>query len=546
MICKRCGTQLSGSAKFCSKCGCNLQEERGIGDKDKKVIIAAACAGGAVLLVLIVLLVVLVVRHSSSSDYKEGGEQSSIVTLDGDSVHKTTTVTRTSTTAVTKTEKPSATGFISGKVTDKDGKPIKGAVVTVTSESGSTEFKTGKDGIYKIECKSGDYKLKITAKGYKGYTYDGSIGVEADTEIAISTVKLSKSGDTKPKTTTAPKIKTSYSEADLKRTVSAKSGGNIKDWFYEDFEGSGNKGGFALVDVYGSMTVYYIDSSNKAEAVTDDFWKMTYSDGTAKITEYKGRIFFTVDILSGGSGYTTFVASVKDGKVYELDISCNIQGFFIKDGVCYTTENDFGSGHHEYPEVELVYSGKTGQFKKGGRLEEEKTTTEAPTEAPTEPPVSSYKDAYKAVINEYMQRGKLVTDIYYTLYDMDGNGTPELIVRYGTCEADFLLAFYTWNGSDAVNVGDRFSGFHIVFDVDRSTGQFATIWGHMGQGGIRWYSFDGSSVTLAREQDGIVYGDSEDDPFDEYGDFEVLNSAGAYNHSSGSWSDMDYSPIDNY
>ena len=83
--------------------------------------------------------------------------------------------------------------------------------------------------------------------------------------------------------------------------------------------------------------------------------------------------FFYGDCGGYGSGWTTFIFSVKDGKPYELDVSMNTEGFYQdkdKPGEFYTLTDNFDNGH-AYLRTELIYDSKTGQFAKGKITEEE-------------------------------------------------------------------------------------------------------------------------------------------------------------------------------
>ncbi len=49
----------------------------------------------------------------------------------------------------------------------------------------------------------------------------------------------------------------------------------------------------------------------------------------------------------------------------------------------------------------------------------------------------------------------------YFLFDIDGNGIPELIYRTGSCEADYMYYVYTYN--DGTCFVGSFSGSHVAF-----------------------------------------------------------------------------------
>lgn len=72
------------------------------------------------------------------------------------------------------------------------------------------------------------------------------------------------------------------------------------------------------------------------------------------------------------------------------------------------------------------------------------------------------KTAYRKIVKKY----KLDTSLYssepylwgYYLADMDGDKKAELLVQYGTCEADVRTAVYKYKGGKAKKVAQVFSG----------------------------------------------------------------------------------------
>ncbi|MDO5151080.1 MAG: leucine-rich repeat domain-containing protein [Oscillospiraceae bacterium] len=129
---------------------------------------------------------------------------------------------------------------------------------------------------------------------------------------------------------------------------------------------------------------------------------------------------------------------------------------------------------------------------------------------------TDYKKVYKDFLDGICDRPD-ITKVLYTLYDMNKDEIPELITITGTCEADSLTDFYTVRNNQAVLIGGRFGGSHRSFDVDADTGQLCLTYGHMGSGGITWYSFDGTSVFETNSVTGIDYtSDDVDESFAKY------------------------------
>lgn len=135
--------------------------------------------------------------------------------------------------------------------------------------------------------------------------------------------------------------------------------------------------------------------------------------------------------------------------------------------------------------------------------------TEAGTDSPTEPEpetdtpsaddafsranvITAYKSALQGKINEVAdESGSLnVIDVTYSLYDMDYDSIPELLVHYGTCEADYRIAIYTYRNNALKLVEDGLHGGHTSFGYDYVANQLVLCEGHMGYGNMYWYDLD--------------------------------------------------------
>lgn len=172
-----------------------------------------------------------------------------------------------------------------------------------------------------------------------------------------------------------------------------------------------------------------------------------------------------------------------------------------------------------------------------------------------------YKENYKSIITALSFNDSINT-IEYTLYDMNVDGIPELVIKTGSCEADSKLSFYTYKENiGVIPIDNNFSGFHTAFYVDKESNSFCTHWGHMGVGGIAWYSFDGNSISETKRQDNIEYAtpnatfENYDEAYAPYGDFESLDTAYCFKSWDQGWMTaknensvigIDYSIIDNY
>lgn len=374
-------------------------------------------------------------------------------------------------------------GSISGTITDESGNPIENAEVTAMATLSDTisnkKAKTDSDGYYKIECNPENYKIKVIADGYEEYNSDKVINVEKDFETILDTIKLKK-------------IKKEYTESDLKEKVITESGSNIGSWVYEDFDGNGTKEAYAVITVnHDSITecdqledIYFINDNGEITKMPGDFWGELYYSKTKEyeyfVCQRKG--FFAVDSGNGGSGWQTLLYSVKDGSPYELDISRAIQGFNERDGIYYTTENEFyEEGGHGYLEVELIYNSSTQQFSKGDRI-----TSEEKNE------ISDWESAYIEVLSNL----NYSTGRFTTAY-IDEDDIPELIVSYGNAHVAGCEIYTYYDGRVSKLESDSTNGeFGSSGEILYSPGENLFV--------SRYYGTGSNSDGLYRIKNGIA------------------------------------------
>ncbi|WP_026659782.1 hypothetical protein [Butyrivibrio sp. AC2005] len=151
-------------------------------------------------------------------------------------------------------------------------------------------------------------------------------------------------------------------------------GGTLCALECRDYDGDGTKEAFAVTgseDEFGGYlpeTVWFIAGDGTTTKMRTDFENMSmYRNDEGYYIEYakENKGFFTAECGGYGSGWLSFIFSVKDGEPYELDLSMKIEGFYQPEpGVFQTLTDDFTDGH-KYMITELIYDSKTGQFKKG-------------------------------------------------------------------------------------------------------------------------------------------------------------------------------------
>ena len=71
-------------------------------------------------------------------------------------------------------------------------------------------------------------------------------------------------------------------------------------------------------------------------------------------------------------------------------------------------------------------------------------------------------------------------ELSYLVYDIDKDGTPELIVKNGTCEADYHGGIYTFRGGRTVQIGEELGLGHSSFYSDPGEDGIILMYGHMG------------------------------------------------------------------
>ena len=97
---------------------------------------------------------------------------------------------------------------------------------------------------------------------------------------------------------------------------------------------------------------------------------------------------------------------------------------------------------------------------------------------------------YKYTIEDKFVQSPDSGEIQYSLYDMNGDGIPELLLKYGTCEADFQIDIYTSYGGYTHCVESGIAGGHMSFGYDYKARQLVLINSHMGYANMSWYDLD--------------------------------------------------------
>lgn len=123
----------------------------------------------------------------------------------------------------------------------------------------------------------------------------------------------------------------------------------------------------------------------------------------------------------------------------------------------------------------------------------------AQTKAEAETPawVTAYEqllDGWKAQIPATRAEHGVDPELSYLVYDIDKDFIPELLVKFGTCEADFHGAIYSFRNGQAIAVSDELGLGHSSFYSDPGENGIIQMYGHMGYAGAARLSLVGGGI----------------------------------------------------
>ena len=123
--------------------------------------------------------------------------------------------------------------------------------------------------------------------------------------------------------------------------------------------------------------------------------------------------------------------------------------------------------------------------------------------------------AWKAQIAADPENVDINPELSYLVYDIDKDTIPEMLVKTGTCEADYHGAFYTFRDGQAVQISEEIGLGHTSFYSDPRENGIIMMWGHMGYASAVRISLAGGY------QEEVLYEDNlnerlEEDPDADY------------------------------
>ncbi len=99
----------------------------------------------------------------------------------------------------------------------------------------------------------------------------------------------------------------------------------------------------------------------------------------------------------------------------------------------------------------------------------------------------AWAEAYRAILERTVEQcantlseGGLNPSCEYLVYDVDKDGTPELLIKIGTCEADYHGRLYTMGPNGPFQVGEDLGLGHSSFYSDPGENGIILMYGHMG------------------------------------------------------------------
>ena len=179
---------------------------------------------------------------------------------------------------------------------------------------------------------------------------------------------------------------------------------------------------------------------------------------------------------------------------------------------------------------------------------ETETTTESVNEAPD---ISAdYKTLYKEKLSEIQEYEEYEPSIStFDLYDIDNDGTPELIAAFGNYHAAMVTIYSVWDGeviklSDP-SLGDEYSGFGSWGMAQAADGGYiASRYSGMGSGYADYYRLENGELTHLVSSEHHMYFPDESE---EEGNKFVIDgnkvSEEEYNEAVGKYEAMDWTDV---
>lgn len=322
------------------------------------------------------------------------------------------------------------------------------------------------------------------------------------------------------------------SEDELKEKLEAEAGAAASRWYYDDYDGDGTKEAYAIIGGETITAVYAVDRDGNVSLMRDEFWGTNYNVNYDSLVEFKGKKYLAINTHNGGSGSVTYLFSVKNGKMQELAVSGELQGFTVEDGHAYTTYNDFSKGYHDWVQLELDYDSDSQEF----------AIEDKPADS------GEWKQAYIDYIDNTIAENFSDSSMFFevsqfAIIDIDGDEVPEVFYDSGFGAGGSGLLTYA-DGEVSEIHGGNSSGISYI----EAGGIFKYSSGHMDSFTDDIYTISGGKPKLKLSgkyylPDGAYTGTGDVQDYYEYyiNDAQVPRGvyekklAAAFDQSSAKW-----------
>ncbi len=131
------------------------------------------------------------------------------------------------------------------------------------------------------------------------------------------------------------------------------------------------------------------------------------------------------------------------------------------------------------------------------------------------------KNSYINILKSYDSENDI-----YCVYDIDKNNVPELIVKAGTCQADYKYHYYSFIDGKSKKISERYGGHMTLYSYPSGNGVLE-YWSHQGPSLVNLVTLE--SQTLTEKQ--LMYSDSREINFDT--DVALLGSTPILSYDYG-------------
>ena len=178
----------------------------------------------------------------------------------------------------------------------------------------------------------------------------------------------------------------------------------------------------------------------------------------------------------------------------------------------FTVKTETGSDENTADGLVLEQSATSGEMlEKGSEITI--TVNDRPTTSTDGETASSAIDEYVRILEQYQEPvDEIGNEKYYpqyTVYDIDKDGIPELFIRTGNSEADYMFKVYTIKNHNAVYI-DEFGGGHTHLNEKENENGVLVHYAHQGYEGLDQIIFENGKFLRKMIIEGHEIGQNSD------------------------------------